>query len=246
MLDNKIEYDRMAHAEANLWWYKILHKLCIKEIKQNYKGKDVAIFDAGCGTGGLMQKLISEGYQNVQGIDASSDAIETCKERNLNVSMDIIQNISKIELNHQLDVVICNDVLCYLSESEQLEFLKSVYEKLSDKGMLLINIPALTAFRGTHDIAVGIQERFSKQKVLNLVEGSNFKINSFRYWPFVLSPAIFLFRFFQEISLRIIPIKKIHSDFKFPSLCLTMYKEIKLPTPTEMIMMMSLRLSFIP
>lgn len=217
MLDRSVEYQKMAEAETDFWWYKILHKMCIREIKKNFNSKNISIFDAGCGTGGLMQKLNTEGYPNVSGIDASDEAVEFCKKKNLNSEREVIQNISKILNDKKFDVIICNDVMYFLTPKEQIQFMNDVYDKLNENGIAIINFPALKAFSGNHDMAVGITERFSKEMVKNLIIESNLKLKLFRFWPFSLSPIIFFTRLIQRKKAKLNSGELIKSDIEMPA-----------------------------
>jgi hypothetical protein len=61
---------------------------------------------------------------------------------------------------------------------------------LNPGGLLILNLPALKAFRGFHDISVGIKVRFSKADTRRLQKENLFDVVQEQYWPFLLSPAI--------------------------------------------------------
>jgi 2-polyprenyl-3-methyl-5-hydroxy-6-metoxy-1,4-benzoquinol methylase len=62
MLNNPIEYERMAMVEGNHWWYRVLHQRVMGVLKNSppnvggvpRSGEGVlsglSILDAGCGT----------------------------------------------------------------------------------------------------------------------------------------------------------------------------------------------------
>lgn len=54
MLAKEKEYIKMAKAERNHWWYRNLHYLVLDTIKNRFSRRDIAIIDAGCGTGGVI------------------------------------------------------------------------------------------------------------------------------------------------------------------------------------------------
>ena len=82
-----------------------------------------------------------------------------------------------------------------------------------------MNLPALKAFGGIHDISVGIgsDSRFSKRKINNLVSKSNFHTTQLTYWPFLFSPLIFGVRFIQRLKLKFQKDTLIESDVEMPS-----------------------------
>ncbi len=53
----KSEYCRMYTLESEFWWYKVLHDLVESTIRKNKKTGAISMFDAGCGTGKMMEIL---------------------------------------------------------------------------------------------------------------------------------------------------------------------------------------------
>ena len=217
MIDRKDEYDRMAAVEENLWWYKCLHHLVLRQVEEHFESKNVKIVDAGCGTGGLMNFLIKHQYSNIQGLDISRDAINICKKAKLNVFTESIQNIKSHFRDRSIDLIISNDTFYFLSEMERKKLLRDFYELLNPNGLVILNVPALKAFRGIHDISVGIQQRFSKKDIKAMIFGSEFKVVKLLFWPFFLSPVILLSRFWQRIKLKTDKNTPIISDIDMPS-----------------------------
>jgi len=87
---------------------------------------------------------------------------------------------------------------------------------LKRNGVLIMNLPSLKIFKGSHDVAVGINDRFTKSSIKSLVNQTNFLMNNIRYWPFVISPIIFVIRFAQSIKLRLTKQSDITSDLSPP------------------------------
>ncbi len=82
--------------------------------------------------------------------------------------------------------------------------------------MLILNFPACNAFRGIHDIRVGIKHRFTKKDIGVLFSNCRFNIIKKAYWPFILSPVIYMERLRQRIKMRINPAFKVRSDIDIP------------------------------
>ena len=80
MINSPVEYEKMALVEQKLWWYSILHEKVVSTLKSFKINNQDLIIDLGCGTGGLMQRLIAAGYQT-KGIDISATAISFCKKK---------------------------------------------------------------------------------------------------------------------------------------------------------------------
>ena len=147
-----------------------------------------------------MHSLRAAGYRHVMGFDLSEIAVEICKKTGLDVEMGNLRDLGTIQAPSRFDVIISNDTLCYLSAEQRLAFVKNAYDRLNPGGLLVMNMPALSAFRGTHDRAVGILHRFNRREVQGLVQSAGFQTLTLRYWPLMLSPAIFLVRTWQRLT----------------------------------------------
>jgi SAM-dependent methyltransferase len=216
MIENYNEYEKMYHAEKKLWWYKILHSQVLKSLGNNFKDNQIQIIDGGCGTGGLIDVLKENGYDNITGFDISTHALRYSKERSLNVFFGDLRNVYHFFSENTADAFICNDSLYFLSDKKRKKFTEDVYRILKPKGIIILNLPASKAFRGTHDISVGIKNRFSKKDIERIFDQNKYEILEMRYWPFLLSPLIFLVRFIQRLKIKFLPDKHLSSDVKVP------------------------------
>ena len=215
MIDRRIEYLKMASVEDALWWYRSLHALVVDTLSRCGCPAESAILDAGCGTGGLMQTLLKRGYRNIKGFDLSTDAIEICRERGLDVRKGDITEIDRV-WRETCDVVISNDVLCCLDEAQARSTLPKVHAVLKPGGLFMGNLPAFNAFAGIHDISVGIRKRYARREFMELVGPEQFEVVSMRYWPFFLSPVVFAARLWQRIRIRFDRNLEIESDIDLP------------------------------
>ena len=218
MLDRELEYKKMAKVESKLWWYNILHRLVTDKVKKTFKeNKEIKILDAGCGTGGLLQSLQDVGYNDLYGFDFSEHAVKVCLERSLNVKEMNILDISSYATDGPFDVIICNDVLYFLSAEEQNKVMGDVSRLLKPGGIFISNVPALEAFKGTHDISVGIGKRFDRKMLKEMIKGTSLISQQMMFWPFFLSPLIFLVRFIQRVKMKKGEVQNIESDIDIPS-----------------------------
>lgn len=211
----------MSDVEDRLWWYRSLHGLVFKAIERNVGGnKNIVVIDAGCGTGGLMQALKTNGIRNVTGFDLSKDAVEISEAKQLSVRIGDLRNIGDYYAPQSADVIVSNDTFCFLDSRERLETTERFHQVLKPEGIVIMNLPALKAFEGIHDISVGIKYRFSKRDIAGMFNLSRFKVICAEFWPFSLSPVIFLTRIVQRLKLRVDKNTPIISDIDLPALWL--------------------------
>lgn len=216
MLDRKDEYEKMARVEQEHWWYRVLHHLVLNSLRTNTSHNDISVLDAGCGTGGLMLFLRQHGYPRVKGFDLSPHAVEICSGRGLDVEQCDLRNMTARYPRTSADVIVSNDTLCCLNGQERTNFMRQCFEILRPGGLLILNLPALKAFRGIHDLSVGIQHRFSRADLPSLVDPNMFQMIKSLYWPFLLSPAVYCVRVRQRMKMRVTRNYKIRSDIDLP------------------------------
>ena len=105
------------------------------------------LLDVGCGRGGFMKRMISDGVI-CKGVDLSSVMVEECKSIGLDAEcIDVAKAQGKYDA-----VVSVFDVLNFLNEKELLEFLNAVADRLNDDGVFIADINTRYGFS---DVAEG-------------------------------------------------------------------------------------------
>lgn len=217
MLDRAVEYEKMARTEGDLWWYRALHDLVLLALRRGGVPAGAAILDAGCGTGGLMLHLRQAGFSRVSGFDLSPDAVAWCGKRSLDVRAGDLSATASLYAAGSMDAVISNDTLCYFLSDAQEDVVAQIRQILKPGGLMVVNLPALRAFGGIHDVGVGIRYRFSRADTPRLLGDRGFELVEQRYWPFLLSPAIYAARLAQRIRMRRNPQFEVRSDVEMPA-----------------------------
>jgi SAM-dependent methyltransferase len=210
----KDEYYNMARLEHSHWWYRSLHLLVLKHIQKHFCSKEINIIDAGCGTGGLMYFLKKKGYQKVEGFDLSETALKICNQNGFFVFRGDLRNIADYYMENFADVIISNDTFYFLSIDEQRNLTDKIYRLLRKDGVLITNMPSLKAFRGNHDVQVGIQKRFEEEDIWKVFDRKKYSLVTKTYWPFLLSPIIWISRYIQRLKIKFNPQSAIRSDLK--------------------------------
>ncbi|MBL0310795.1 MAG: class I SAM-dependent methyltransferase [Bacteroidetes bacterium] len=208
------EYYKMALGEGNHWWYRSLHQLVLRSIGKYFTEKDISILDAGCGTCGLITFLKANGYENISGFDSSKTAVQICQSKGIQVRQGDLQRISSHFKSQEADIIISNDVLYFFDEQEQRKITDDIHEVLKSGGLLICNMPSISAFRGMHDVRVGIKKRFQKKDLWTAFDQNKYELVQETYWPFFLSPFIWTKRISQRVRMRFNMPVKMESDIK--------------------------------
>ena len=118
--------------------------------------KNAPILDLGCGPGYFLKYLKDLGYENIQGVDISTQQIEVA--RSFGVDSYIFEsdffNFLR-STDKRFDMICAFHVLEHLFKREILDLLDLIYERLNPKGMLLVEVP------NTGSPILGSQGRYS-------------------------------------------------------------------------------------
>lgn len=105
------------------------------------------LLDVGCGRGGFMQRMISDGVK-CKGVDLSSVMIQECKAQGLDAECI---DVADVEGTYDAVVAIF-DVLNFMNKDALLKFLDAISAKLNDDGIFIADINTLYGFS---DVAEG-------------------------------------------------------------------------------------------
>jgi len=110
--------------------------------------KDVkTLLDVGCGRGGFMTRMISDGVK-CKGVDLSSVMVQECLNANLDAEC-----IDAKDVDGKYDAIVSIfDVLNFMDKENLVEFLNSMADKLNDNGIFIADINTRYGFS---DVAEG-------------------------------------------------------------------------------------------
>ena len=196
-----LEYETLALVESRHWWYRTLHEMTLVEILNHISSKDkrgsILLFDAGCGTGGLLQYIkhrISE--ISLSGCEPYPWAYNKCLEKGFsNVQNSTVVNIEGLPL---VDVITCMDVL-YHQNVEPLQALRKLRTKIKPDGLLILNVAALSSLSRQHDVNVMGARRFNKKEIISLASQAGFTVREARYWNSLLVPVLYAQIFLEKV-----------------------------------------------
>jgi len=140
----------LLDTQAHLYWGRTVEEETEKRRHAYYQTyiapflpgePDAAILDIGCGTGGILVWLKSLGYTNVEGIDASVQAVRVARERGLDCvrHADAFDFLLRKEKSY--DVIIMWSVLEHFYPWEALALLFLIQRALKTGGRLIMAVP---------------------------------------------------------------------------------------------------------
>ena len=118
------------------------------------------LLDVGCGRGGFMQRMISDGVQ-CKGIDLSALMIQECQEQGLDTQCIDIDSV-----DDQFDAIVSIfDVLNFMDKDTLIDFLEKVGSCLNQDGVFIADINTLYGFS---DVAEGSMSNDTDEEFLNV------------------------------------------------------------------------------
>lgn len=187
-------YYEMYKNENTQWWWVSQRKILRKVLNRYISNETKNVLEVGCGTGGNL--LMLKEYGDLSAMEPNDDARRLSNSRN-------ICHVKKGVLPNNIPFDECFDLICLLGVlehvDEDLETLKSIKNKLKQKGVLLITVPAYKFLWGFHDVVVHHKRRYTKKELTELLSKSGLKIKYITYYNTFLFPIIAIIKILKNI-----------------------------------------------
>ncbi len=171
-----------------MWYYRSVHGHMRHNLERQLGSRSARVLDAGCGSGGLINRLKSAHAGWVfTGLDFSPLACNLARHR---CAAEIVQG-SVTELPFEagsFDAIVSVDVLCQIDNPATA--LAEFYRCLRPGGVVVVNVPAYQWMWSYHDEAVHSRHRFVRPEMRRLLVGAGFCVDRATYWntlPFPLA-----------------------------------------------------------
>ncbi|NJL04278.1 MAG: class I SAM-dependent methyltransferase [Chloroflexaceae bacterium] len=190
------EYEVLAKTEHRHWWHggrRALTRAMLEPLYQHRR--DLAILDAGCGTGGnlhFLHRYTDQGGRLV-GLDRERLALELAQPPHMGA---LLQG-SVLALpfaDHSFDLVTSFDVLYHRGVPDEVAALCEARRVLRHGGRILLRLPAYDGLRGKHDLAVHTRRRYRATDVQQMLAAAGFIVERWSYANTLLFPFALLQR----------------------------------------------------
>lgn len=187
------EHEAMYASETALWWYVALREYVLDWLRLTDRTPRpvLTILDAGCGTGGMLARLMP--YGAAVGIDLAPHAVRIAQDRRGCTA--IRGSLTALPFrDDSFDAAVSLDVISDAGVDVESAALDELHRVLKPGGRLLLNLPAFAALAGEHDVAVRTARRYTVKEARALVERHGFVVERCSYWNMALTPAVWLVR----------------------------------------------------
>ena len=118
------------------------------------------LLDVGCGRGGFMRRMMSDGV-TCKGVDLSSVMVEECRSQGLDAEC-----IDVADVDGKYDAIVSIfDVLNFLDKEALVDFLEAISKKLTDNGIFIADINTRYGFS---DVAEGTMSSENEKEFLSV------------------------------------------------------------------------------
>jgi len=200
-------YKEMITLEDIHWWF-ISRRMILQKVIDQYFQKDISknILEIGCGSGGNLQML--KDYGKLHAMELDDEALNVAKSRNIcNVKKGKLPN--DIPYDNKFDLICLWDVLEHIDED--IDSLEAIRNKLNQKGIIVITVPAYKFLWSAHDVVSQHKRRYNKKYLSSIVSKSGMHIKYATYFNTFLFPIITTIRTLNNIF------KNNNTDVSLPS-----------------------------
>ena len=192
------EYRRLHEVEDHMWWFRGMERISLALVERfAAETSELAILDAGCGTGGMLHPLSRFG--SVTALDRSAEALRLAKTRNTGALVQAsVERLPLAEASFHL--VTSFDVLYHLDVRTDTEALVEIARVLRPGGAFLVRVPAHEALRSQHDEAVHTRQRYGKKELTEKLRGAGLEPVFVSYANCLLFPLALLRRGAEKLT----------------------------------------------
>ena len=194
------EYRRLRELEDHMWWFRGMELISLALVERFVaNASELAILDAGCGTGGMLRPLSRFG--TVTGLDRSAQALRLAKTRATGALVQAsVERAPLAEKSFHL--VTSFDVLYHLDVHDDTEALREIARVLRPGGTFLVRVPAHESLRSQHDEAVHTRQRYGKKELVEKLRGAGLEPIFVSYANCLLFPLALLRRGAEKLTSR--------------------------------------------
>jgi len=175
------EYALMDEAEDAMWWYRALHA----RLRGALSDVSGPVLDAGCGTGGLLAKLVGHDRFGLEYVEIA--ARRAAAKSGARITRGSINAIPFAD--GSFAAAVAADVLCH-DAVEPARALSELRRVLRPGGRLVLNMPAYDWLASAHDRRVHNARRSTAGGLRRQLVAAGFGDVRVRYWNALLLPLM--------------------------------------------------------
>ena len=175
---------RLSQIERQHFWFVGRRALINRPLTNHLEDNHQLILDLGCGTGLMVEILMSQGY-NVVGLDLRPEGLYATRQA-LPRSWLLQAEAIRLPLKENVfDTVMLLDVLEHVDDQA---LLAEVQRILRPGGLVVITVPAMPWLWSYRDDAAGHLRRYTRQQLSRTLTNARLQVQETRYYQCLLFP----------------------------------------------------------
>lgn len=195
-------YERMNEFEARHWWFAARRAIIASLLEKLVEEKsEIAILEAGCGSGGNLSMLGRFGKVDAFEFDENARRAAANKS-----GLDIQYGALPGEISfgdRNYDIIGLFDVLEHVEADEAS--LAALAGRLGEKGKILITVPAFSFLWSKHDERHHHFRRYTRASLAAVAERAGLKVSYSSYFNTFLFPVAVMARAFKKLTGSEVP-----------------------------------------
>jgi len=195
----------LLHESESSWWYRG-RAVIVRGVLDQIRRDNLSIIDFGAGYGGMYDTLAAYGTVSAYEPDAESNTVAQEK------GYVAVYDSAASALEHRHDVIALFDVLEHIEGDRA--FLQNAQSALTEKGRLLITVPAMPFLWSAHDEKHHHFRRYTRRSLQKVLEENGYEVERISYWN--------MFLFFPAATARLLG-RSGESSFNLPRVLDTLF-----------------------
>lgn len=187
--------DMLYLAENKHFWHISRREFIYQEVSK-YLSIDAKILDVGAGTGSVTRYFLENGYNDISLGEIHPNGLEYAKSYGIKklYCMDLLD----APFIDEFDCIFAFDVLEHIDDD--LNALKNIKRMLknSPNSFVAISVPAHQWLWNAHDVLVHHKRRYTKRKLINIINQSGLKVEFTCYFFISITPLLYLRAIFNS------------------------------------------------
>lgn len=184
-------YERIFECEERHWWYAGMRSIAASLLGDRCTGSGRRVLDAGCGTGGVLRWQADLGGATLlAGVDIGAAAIELAHRRVPEADLHVAPLVGLPFDDASFDLVLTNDVLQHVRETDVGASLAEVRRVLAPGGTLLLRTNGAWSLRRERED----WRAYDRRALVGVLQSAGFRCERVTYANTVLSLAAILQR----------------------------------------------------
>jgi SAM-dependent methyltransferase len=186
---NPGEFANIANAEEQFWWYRGMRRILFRLLDPMVSGRSIdRALDAGCGTCHFAQVLERRYDWRLYGVDRSWTGLAYGKR-------DGVPRLAQADItslpfpNASFQAVLSLDVLVHFPRGQEDIPMKELARVLEPGGLLVLRVSALDVLSSRHSEFTQERQRFTRERLIALVERHGIHVLRSTYANSLLLPA---------------------------------------------------------